>query len=190
MAKNSSPHSTENKSPSSGRAGLVVMAVGIVILLISLASFLRPAGTKGINPPTLNSPMSNFELYDLQGRLIRLSDYREYVILINTWATWCPPCRAEMPDLNAFYQQYANEKFIILAINAGEAPSLAADFAREYELDFPILVDLDYRVIDALKIQSYPTSIVVDRDGVIRKIRVGVYTPETLAKEVLPLILN
>ncbi len=134
--------------------------------------------------------MSNFELADINNQWVSLSDYEGQVVLINTWASWCPPCREEMPDLNAFYNQYKDQGFVVLAINGGEAPSIARQFAIDFGLAFPVLVDPDYRVMDGLKIDSYPTSIVVDRDGIVRGIRLGMHTPETLTNEVLPLIEN
>ena len=184
---NPSPARQPNR-PAQSSTGLIIMAVGILILLMSLVTYFRPSASSGIVPPQLNARMSNFELAGIDGNWISLNDFTGQVVLINTWATWCPPCRAEMPDLNAFYNQYKDEGFVVLALNAGEAPATAADFVSEFGLDFPVVVDPDYRVMDALKINTYPTSIIVDRKGVIRNIRVGVHTPETLAAEVLPLL--
>lgn len=171
-----------------GSTGIVIAGLGVLLLVISLISFLRPSQPNGISKPKMGAPMSNFELADIKDEWISLSDYRGQVVLINTWASWCPPCRAEMPDLNAFYNQYKDQGFVVLAINGGEAPATARAFTAEYGLDFPVLVDPDYRVMDGLMIDSFPTSIVVDRDGIVRGIRMGVHTPETLQNEVLPLI--
>lgn len=169
---------------------LIVMGVGIFLIIFSLVAYFRSSRSTGIQPPQLNQSMSDFELSNLENSWVSLSDYRGKVVLINTWATWCPPCRAEMPDLNAFYNQYKDRGYEVLAINAGEAPKLARDFAAEYSLDFTVLVDPDYRVMDAMKINTFPTSIIIDRNGIIRDIRVGVHTPETLANSILPLIDN
>lgn len=179
---------SRSKRPSTNSTSLVIIAVGVIILIISLISFFRPSESTGIEQPRLNTRMSNFEAADLNGNWVSLDDYAGYVILINTWATWCPPCKAEMPDLNAFYKKYQNQGFVVLAINAGEAPATAQSFSDEYHLDFPVLVDPDYRLMDALKISAYPTSILVDRDGIVRSIRVGMHTPQTLTDEVLPLL--
>lgn len=179
-----------SKRPGRNTTSLVVIGLGVLFLMISVISFLRPSSGSGITSPKLNTPISNFELADIDDRWVSLSDYEGQVVLINTWASWCPPCRAEMPDLNAFYNQYKDQGFVVLAINGGEAPAIARDFAIEYGLSFPVLVDPDYRVLDAMRIDSYPTSIVIDRDGIVRSIRMGMHTPETLQKEVLPLIEN
>lgn len=182
--------SLRSQGPVKSTASLVIVGIGAVLLLISLISFFRPASSDAITKPKLNAPMSDFELADIDNQWVSLSDYKGQVVLVNTWASWCPPCREEMPDLNNFYNQYKDQGFVVLAINGGEAPSIARNFASDYGLDFPVLVDPDYRVMDGLKIDSYPTSIVVDRDGIVRGIRLGMHTPETLQNEVLPLIVK
>jgi len=183
------PNSTKlNREPRRTKAGMVFIFAGILIFLLSLVAYFRPGQSSDIIPPRLNQPLSNFQLADLAGNWVNLSDFAGQVVLVNTWATWCPPCRAEMPDLNTFYNQFHQDGFTVLAINAGEAPAIAAEFAQEYSLDFPVLVDPDYRVMDGLKINTYPTSIIIDRQGVIRDIRVGMHSPETLAVAVLPLL--
>lgn len=186
--KNTNRSSLRSNRPQNKIVSLVIVGLGAVLVIISLISYFRPATSDTISQPKLNTPMSNFELADIDNQWISLSDYKGQVVLINTWASWCPPCREEMPDLNAFYNQYKDQGFVVLAINGGEAPSIARQFAIDYRLNFPVLVDPDYRVIDGMKIDSYPTSIVVDRDGIVRGIRLGMHTPETLENEVLPLI--
>lgn len=189
MTSNPRPGSkSRSKRPAPNSTSLIVIAVGMIILIISLISYFRPAEPGGIEQPRLYTRMSNFEAADLNGNWVSLDDYTGSVILINTWATWCPPCKAEMPDLNAFYKRYQDQGFVVLAINAGEAPATAQSFADEYRLNFPVLVDPDYRLMDALKISAYPTSIIVDREGTVRSIRVGMHTPQTLTDEVLPLL--
>jgi len=182
---NSAQPSRQSKRPN---AGLIIIATGFLILALSLVAYFRPSQSSGILPPILNQAMTNFQLADLDGNWVNLSDFSGQVVLINTWATWCPPCRAEMPDLNTFYNQFREDGFVILAINAGEAPAIAADFTLEYGLDFTVLVDPDYRVMDAFKINTYPTSIIIDRNGVVRDIRVGMHSPATLTAAVLPLL--
>ncbi len=188
--KNSNRSALRSNRPGKNVVSLVIVGLGAVLVIISLISYFRPASSEAISQPKINSPMSNFELADIDNQWVQLSDYKGQVVLINTWASWCPPCREEMPDLNAFYNQYKDQGFVVLAINGGEAPSIAKAFAIDFGLDFPVLVDPDYRVMDGLKIDSYPTSIIVDRDGIVRGIRLGMHTPETLKNEVLPLIEN
>ncbi len=189
MSSQADPTSVRpSKSPRRTKAGMVFISAGILILILSLVAYFRPSRSSGIVPPRLNQHLSDFQLADLNGNWVKLSDYTGQVVLVNTWATWCPPCRAEMPDLNAFYNQHQDEGFAILAINAGEAPAVAAEFALDYGLDFTVVVDPDYRVMDGFKINTYPTSILIDRKGIIRDIRVGMHSQESLTAVVLPLL--
>ena len=107
-------------------------------------------------------------------------------MLVNAWATWCPPCKAEMPDLNAYYQAHQKDGFMILAVNAGDSASVTADFAAQKGLVFPVLLDPNLHLLDSLGIHSYPTSIVVGSDGIIKTIHVGMFTAEALESEVTP----
>jgi len=143
----------------------------------------QPAG-----PLQIGGRMPDFTLADLNGGQVKLSDYAGRMVLINTWATWCPPCRAEMPDLEQLYQKHRSNGFVILAVNAGETREQAAGFASQLNLTFPVLLDPDEKLMDALAINNYPTSILVDGDGVIQAIRVGMFTPEALKREIEPLI--
>ena len=108
------------------------------------------------------------------------------VVLINAWATWCPPCVAEMPDLQAYYQAHRDENFIILGINAGDSLSTASAFASQKGITFPILLDPNVDLLTNLGVHSFPTSILVDADGVVQSIHVGMYTAEDLDAEITP----
>jgi thiol-disulfide isomerase/thioredoxin len=132
--------------------------------------------------------MTSFTLPDLAGQQVKLSDYAGRIVLINAWATWCPPCRAEMPDLETLYQKHHSTGFVVLAINVGETRDQAAGFANQLGLTFPILLDQDERLMDTLGIRDYPTSILVDGNGIIKAVHVGMLTPEMLNREIVPLI--
>ena len=93
-----------------------------------------------------------------------------------------------MPALNTFYQQYRDKGFVILAVNAGETQALASDFAKSYGLTFPILLDPDQHLMDQLGIHDYPTSFLIGKDGVIKKVHIGMLTSGALEQEILPLI--
>lgn len=139
-------------------------------------------------PPRVGAPLSSFSLTDIQGNKVKLSDYKGKVVLVNAWATWCPPCRAKMPDLNAYYQAHQTDGFMVLAVNAGDPLSSAAAFAQSNGLAFPVLLDPDLQLLDGFGIHSFPTSIVVGRDGRVKTIHVGMFTPQALETEVTPLL--
>jgi thiol-disulfide isomerase/thioredoxin len=110
--------------------------------------------------------------------------------LINAWASWCPPCRAEMPALNQYYQTYKDEGLVVLAINDGESQTVASDFARQIGVTFPVLVDPGTQELNRLGIQDLPTSILVGRDGLVKAIHIGLFTAMSLEQELTPYVVT
>lgn len=108
----------------------------------------------------------DFELTDLNGDSVQLSDYRGQKVFLNFWASWCPPCRAEMPDVQRLHQENF-EDFMIIAVNVGENKTAAADFIRENNLDFKVVLDNDQSVSREYLVRGIPTSYFVDENGVI-----------------------
>lgn len=142
---------------------------------------LMQTGTGGtLTPAKIGQRIGDFTLSDLYGNRVKLSQYRGKTVLINVWATWCPPCQAEMPDLQAYYEAHRNQGFVILAVDAGDAQADVQAFAKQYNLTFPILLDPKVEWVHSMDIYDYPTSLIVDPQGVIRNIRIGRYTPDTL----------
>ena len=172
---------------------LVFVLVGVALVLISAGAILlgRSSGSTeaGVSvAPRVGQRLADFALTDLDGQTVRLSDFAGRPVLINAWATWCPPCRAEMPDLNAYYRANRERGFVILAVNAGESRELAAGFVDEMGLEFPVLLDSDYALMDRLLIDNYPTSILVGADGLVKTIHIGLFRPEQMEKEITPYI--
>ncbi len=120
----------------------------------------------------VNFRAPDFQLTTLDGSPAALEQWRGKIVLINFWATWCPPCRGEMPEILAAAQAHPND-FVVLAINSGEDPATAQKFAREFQLTFPILLDPDGETTRAYQVLALPTSFFVDRAGVIRAANVG-----------------
>ena len=172
------------------RNTVILITIGLLALIAAILLLSNNSPTQILSPAQIGKPLGDFSLKDIGGRSVQLSDYAGKVVLINAWATWCPPCKAEMPDLNAYYQTYADTGFVILAINAGDTPSQAADFATQAGLSFPILLDPDVQVLDSLGVRSYPTSILVGADGVVKTIHMGMFTPETLEAEITPFLVE
>jgi cytochrome c biogenesis protein CcmG, thiol:disulfide interchange protein DsbE len=121
-------------------------------------------------PKREQSQAPDFILTAIDGSQVKLSDLRGKVVLLNFWATWCPPCKAEMPDLNALHQQYGSQRgFMVIAIDAGDdSPEAVKAFAQQYGLDFPLLLDPGDQVSDGLyTVRALPTSLLIDRQGKI-----------------------
>lgn len=112
----------------------------------------------------------NFRLSARDGKLVQLGDFRGQVVLLNFWATWCPPCQAEMPDLDALHRQYGQERgFTVLGVDVEESPATVEAFLRTRSFAFPILLDTDGQVSnDTYTVRSLPMSIIIDRQGNIR----------------------
>jgi thiol-disulfide isomerase/thioredoxin len=143
---------------------LSILRVAVFCVLADAAATSRAADLKlwtGGPPPAL-------ELNDLQGRAHRLADYRGRVVLVNFWATWCAPCREEMPSIQRLKQRFANRPFVVLAVNVDEPEARIHKFLSELPLDFPVLLDPEGRTTKAWKVRVLPASFVIARDGRIR----------------------
>ena len=128
-------------------------------------------------------------LTDTRGETHSLTDYRGQVVLVNLWATWCPPCKAEMPVLQSFYDQYKGKGFTIIAINDGDPAADVAQFEKDYQLTFPIWLDPEYYATEqAFKTLNLPSSFVIDRDGIVRLMWVGEINRMMLDQYVIPII--
>jgi len=123
--------------------------------------------------PQADHPAPDFTLMRLDGTPVVLNKLKGQVALINIWATWCPPCRAEMPTIEAAYAQYRDQGFTVLAVNLQEDPRSVAAFMQEYSLTFPALLDLDGQVSRTYQALSLPSSFFVDKKGVIRAVYHG-----------------
>lgn len=122
----------------------------------------------------------DFALYDARGRVVQLSDFRgKKPVFINFWATWCRPCRDEMPAMQALYEERDGE-FEILAVNYLESRSQVVDFMEELDVHFPALMDVTGAVNSRYGVWSYPTSVFVDRDGIVRGRFMGELSPQLM----------
>ncbi len=125
------------------------------------------------NPESLGVPAQDFSLVDIDGNTHTLADYEGQVVIVNFWATWCNPCRAEMPALQEVYDKYKDDGLVLLAINQDESLATINAFADEYELSFPILLDDTLQVSRQYDIQAYPSTFFIDRRGRVRNSEFG-----------------
>ncbi len=129
--------------------------------------------------PEKGAPAPDFTLQDLQGRQLTLSDLRGSFVLVNFWATWCGPCRVEMPALQSRFERYSPDLRVV-AVNFDEPQDTVQAFADELGLTFDILLDPGAKVQDLYRIRGYPTSIFVDREGIIQIVHIGLMTEKQL----------
>jgi peroxiredoxin len=107
---------------------------------------------------------ADFTLNDLQGKPWHLQELRGKVVLVNFWATWCPPCRKEMPDLDSLYNRFRDQGFVVLAISDEEAAKVSP-FISERKISYPVLLDPGRKVNELFEVEGIPKSFVYDRDG-------------------------
>lgn len=130
----------------------------------------------------------DFTLETLEGETLTLSDLRGEVVLLNFWATWCPPCRAEMGAIQQVYEQYRDHDFVVLAANLQESEAQVTAFAAESGLTFPILMDRAGQVFALYQVKALPSTFFIDRAGVIREVAVGGPLPRAfIESQVAPL---
>jgi len=128
----------------------------------------------GFDTPTGdNLPSVDFQLPDLSGADKKLSDYRGQVVFLNFWATWCGPCRSEMPAMESVYQELKDDGFVILAVDLGEDRETVQNFADDLGLSFPIVLDQAGEVGGAYEARSIPTTYLIGKDGNILGRAVG-----------------
>jgi peroxiredoxin len=123
--------------------------------------------------PSSGYAAGEFALPDLNGTEVRLADLRGKIVFLNLWATWCPPCRAEMPSMEALYQRFRHRDFAMLAVAEDTDAAPVAAFVRELGLTFPILLDTDNRLPGRYGVTGYPETFVIDRNGQVIKHVVG-----------------
>ncbi len=173
---------------------LVLFAVlGLVVgltagALIFFQPQLFPPGEAVIVQPTRQSapaavvgaPAPDFELLDLDGSTVRLSSLKGDAVLVNFWATWCGPCKAEMPLLQDRYTTFRESGLRILAVNIGEEAETIRPFVDDLGLGFTILLDPALDVNDQYRVLGYPTTIAIDRAGNVIDVHVGAWLDEQL----------
>ena len=146
--------------------------IGWGILAPSLTPRETGSGTGRQRAPERGLPIGDFELTRLDGEKVRLSDFRGMPVVINFWASWCEPCKKEMPVFQAVFSERP-EEFVILAVNPEEDRETAEDFAESVGLTFPILLDENKEMQKQLMVRGLPTTFFVDAEGVLRAQHVG-----------------
>ncbi len=173
-------------------------AIGVFLVLVGIVLFvvLQGDGTKtaasatdfSVVPAEVNYPAPQLALENVNGETESLADFSGQVLLLNNWATWCPPCKAEMPTLKKFHDAHSAEGFTIIAVEAGDGKEEVLQFANSLGLTFPIWLDPDGAALNAFKNGSLPNSYVIDRSGTVRYAWTGEISLAMLEKYVTPLI--
>jgi cytochrome c biogenesis protein CcmG/thiol:disulfide interchange protein DsbE len=176
-----------------------LMIAGVGLIVIGITSWLYLA-SRPANDPTQPTDFSAvpakvqyaaplLTLKDSNGTAVSLANYRGQVVLVNLWATWCPPCKAEMPLLQKYFTQHKDQGFTVVAIDDGDPTPDVISFINDYDLTFPVWLDPTYQATDhAFKTKNLPSSFVIDRTGTVRLAWIGAIDTSNLEKFVTPLI--
>jgi len=141
-------------------------------------------------PVNMDYPAPDLQLAALDGSPVSLADFRGQIVLVNLWATWCGPCRAEMPVLQTFYERHQDDGLVLVGINQQESRETVQPFVDDLDLTFPIWMDVDSLAQREFKTTYLPSSYVIDRFGRIRLMWFGGISGENLEKYVLPLLIQ
>jgi cytochrome c biogenesis protein CcmG/thiol:disulfide interchange protein DsbE len=180
-------------------APLVLVGAGLIFIALTITLIMMPDATgsaggpassrdSAIPPARIDYPAPALSLKDLDGNATSLEDYQGQVILINNWATWCPPCRAEMPELEAYYQAHQDDGFTLIGINAAEPAEAVEAFVRKNSISFPMWLDPTSQALSAFQNNGLPSSYVLDRSAKVRLAWTGAINTNTLEEYVTPLL--
>jgi cytochrome c biogenesis protein CcmG/thiol:disulfide interchange protein DsbE len=177
--------------------GMVLLGIGLILAGIAVALLLIPTANssqgsnnqvKSVVPVKVNFAAPELALRDVMGKASSLTDYKGQIILINNWATWCPPCKAEMPAFEEFYTRHKEQGFVLIAVEAGEPVDDVNKFIKDYGLTFPVWLDPQNVSIKIFKNYNLPNSYVIDRNGQVRYTWTGGISLENLEKYITPLL--
>jgi cytochrome c biogenesis protein CcmG, thiol:disulfide interchange protein DsbE len=147
---------------------ILVIVCGVWVYRARMADHSAPAA-----PKTDSRLAPDFSLSSIDGRPVSLSDWRGRIRLLNFWATWCIPCREEMPEIESAYQTWQDQGFVVLSINETDNSDAVQEFVQTFHPTFPILLDRDGIAAKSYRVAGLPTSIFIDREGAVHIVKVG-----------------
>ena len=156
----------------------VLSAIGVLLVLSGLLGMAA-------RPPLIGSPAPEIVLKDLQGRDVKLSDLRGKVVLVNFWATWCKPCKEEMPAMQASYDKLRDKGFVVLAVNELEDTARVAEHIRTHGHTFEVVMDHNNQVANMYGVVGLPASFLIDPQGIVRERIAGSLLTESRIEEMV-----
>ena len=168
----------------------VLLVFGGLAMLVWLVAGTNQDKSSETTPalPLKGNIAPDFSLPSLDGKNVQLSDFAGQVVVVNLWATWCPPCRAEMPMLNVYYEAFRDEGVTILAVNSEEDAATVKQFMQTHGFSMPVLLDSQSDVFALYQATGLPTTVVIDREGRIQYVHTGEITAKKLDAAIRPLL--
>ena len=151
---------------------LKVLLPIIAALVLAITSCAGGAKNPGAN---IGQPAPDFQLKNLEGQSVSLSDFKGSPVLLNFWSTSCPPCVSEMPFLQEIYNEWSGKGLILLAIAQGDSPSNVTVFMQDNGLSLPVLLDTQLSVGQRYNVMAIPTTLFIDREGIIQEKVIGAF---------------
>jgi len=173
---------------------IIPVVIGGLLVVFAILATATPkkdnssTGQNSVVPQKVDYTAPELSLQNLNGEAESLADYQGQVVLVNNWATWCPPCKAEMPTLVAYHNDHMIDGFSVIAVEAGEPMDVVSQFASSYQMSFPVWLDPNGEALRAFGNGTLPNSYVIDRTGTVRYAWTGEISREMLEKYVTPLI--
>jgi len=171
-------------------AGMGLAAlIGVALIIRSNQDIANnPIDAFLLPPVELDQPAPELSLNDLSGTEVSLSDFRGEVVLLNNWATWCPPCRQEMPEFQSYYDKHKDQGFHVVAVEAGQPEAEVRKFVEQVNIDFVVLLDPENKSLKTFQQSSLPNSFVIDKTGQMRYLWLGAIDEKTLDLYITPLL--
>jgi cytochrome c biogenesis protein CcmG/thiol:disulfide interchange protein DsbE len=164
----------------------VILATIIALCLMTTACQSKQDSGQA---PQVGKLAPTFQLPDLNGQNVSVQDLRGKPVLVNFWASWCGPCVYEMPYIQEVYDKWSGDGLVVLAINIGESLSQAREFMESSQLSFPVLLDKDGKVAEQYNVRGIPMSVFIDREGIIRAMKIGAFPSKAAIEENLRKIM-
>jgi len=169
----------------------VILGIAVVVLLLVGGIWWQNRADRSTRlssgPPT-GQLAPSFVLEDLTGHPLSSADFAGKVVLVNFWATWCPPCKAEMPDIEQLYREFQDRGFEVIGVDIEEKPATVRAFRDEHGLTFPLVIDPRGSVNSTYHLRGLPTSWLIDRQGILRAVWVGPLNIEKARRQIRDLL--
>ena len=160
-----------------------------ILLLVILASGILVTGcSTPTEVPEIGKLAPGFQLTDTDGQSVSLSGFKGEPVLLNFWATWCGPCRMEMPYIQEVYNRRSEHGVVVLSINIGESLTRVEEFMQDYNLSFPVLLDFEGNVAERYNVGGIPTTYFIDSEGIIRDMQIGAFRSVAEIEDILNMI--